>query len=446
MIKYTRKHSGSQAALFSVNQKGLILPAALGLLTIIVVLSTTALFLTSTDLKISGSYKQSEKAFYSAKAGIEEARARLRGSISTLDFAGDPASTSDSWWSAYILTSPAWQTSDDPGYDANYRNYFPAGSTPDSLFLTANSLENGLDYFVKIRHKCEYDAERTGHTSTSSHYYDGDGSTFTHSTSSPGNIIFYGYGNPSSPTTALQFTTPGTTQHKPVDIITSYGIFGDSLKILEAEVVHPPGPVIRSTLYAKGDITGNGSALTVDGNDNCGASAVSLPPVYTLSPSVTALNGTPTLFGTPPTPQIGTDDIDITGYVDNLKEAASIVFTTDRNNETYGGINQPETCYSDTSSPYNVGGLKLSNITGYGILLVKGDLTLGGGFNWNGLVLCTGVLVFNGGGAGINIRGAVLADQTVDINGGIDIRYDSCMIDNCLNNQTLKIINWREIS
>jgi hypothetical protein len=79
------------------------------------------------------------------------------------------------------------------------------------------------------------------------------------------------------------------------------------------------------------------------------------------------------------------------------------------------------------------------------VLLVEGDLTLGGGFDWNGVILCTGVLTFNGGGNTINIRGAVFGNETVTINGSLDIRYDSCMIDDAFNTQSRKIVSWRQI-
>ena len=148
-------------------------------------------------------------------------------------------------------------------------------------------------------------------------------------------------------------------------------------------------------------------------------------------------------MGNPATPQQGTDSVDIAGYVNDLK-ASAIKIDVDSSGTNYGDASNFVTCHSDTSNPYNVNGLKLSNATGYGILLVEGDLTLGGGFSWNGLILVTGTLVFNGGGAGINIKGAVLANQTVDINGCIDIKYDSCMVDNALNNQSLDIISWKE--
>ncbi|MDO9567537.1 MAG: pilus assembly PilX N-terminal domain-containing protein [Candidatus Desulfaltia sp.] len=432
----------SDIRLIHKNEKGMVLPLGLMFLAIIAILGTTAVIVTTTDLKIGSNYRASEQAFYAAEAGIEEARARLKGSSTAGNYAGDPSSY-DEWWSAYILTSGSWQTSDDPGYDTNYDNYIPTPTSHTNTAITVNSLQTDISYFVKIRHKREHDAEQAGHTTSSPHYYDGDGNTGTNPASAPGNIVYYGYGDPSQPTTAVQFTTSGAIEHKPVEIITGYGQSSNSLKTVELEVVKNPGPLVNSALYAKGDVTGNGSALSVDGNDNCGA-APAKPPIYTLTLSTTNTSGSPTFLGNPVTPQQGTDSIDIAAYVNDLKASATETITADTSGANYGDAGNFVTCYSDTSNPFNVQGLKLSNATGYGTLLVEGDLTLGGGFSWNGLILVTGTLVFNGGGLGINIKGAVLANQTVDINGGIDIKYDSCMVDNSLNNQSLDIIRWKE--
>ncbi len=78
------------------------------------------------------------------------------------------------------------------------------------------------------------------------------------------------------------------------------------------------------------------------------------------------------------------------------------------------------------------------------MLLVEGDLTLGGGFEWHGLILVSGILTFNGGGGGINIRGSVLANQTVDINGTIDIKYDSCKVDTSVVSAGLGVVSWKQ--
>src|SRR3990172_3485278 len=427
-------------------ESGIVLIAVLMLIVILALVGTIAVITTNTDIKISGNYKNSVKALYAAQAGIEEARARLRGSPSSANYAGDPDTDFDEYWSAYILTSNTWQTSDDPDYNANYKNYIPQYSPVNhtNTSVVANSLQTSISYWVKIRHKREYDAEQAGHTTTSTHYYDNDGSTATHTAAAPGNIIYYGYFNPLAPTTAIQFTTTGTTVYKPVEIISVYGNSGNSSKIIEIEVIHYPGPPILAPLYSMGDVSLNGASSTIDGTDNCGENAA-LPPIYILSPSTLTENPSPTYGGNPPTPQIGSTYIDIMEYINALKSGATITITDDQNGATYGNASDFVTCYSDTSNPPNVQGLKLQNVTGYGTLLVKGDLTLGGGFTWYGLILSSGTLVLNGGGSGINITGAAMSVETITINGDLNIKYDSCMIDNSLNNQSLNVIRWREI-
>lgn len=425
------------------NQRGAVLVTGLMLLAVIAMVSTGAHLAATGNVKMSAGYRDSKIALYAAEAGIQEARARLRGSPSAAAYAGDPASGSDPLWSAYILTSSGWQTTDDPRYNAAYHNYIPTGASKTNTTVTANSLQSPveMDYFVKIRHKREYDAEQAGHSTAAPHYYDGDGSTGTHTAASPGNIVYFGYGNPASPTTAVHFTTGGSTDRRPVEIITAYGRRGKARKIVEVEVVRHPGPPVNSTLYSKGDVTINGASGFISGEDSCGIAAP-LPPVYALSPAVVIENPAPTYEGSPAAAVTGPDDIDIDGIIAGLKDSATEIITSDQNGTDYGTSSDFVVAYSNPDG-FQPPGLDMRNITGYGILLVEGDLKMSGGFDWNGLVLVTGTLTFNGGGSGINIRGAVLANQTVDINGGLDLRYDRCMIDNAMSGQAVRTVSWR---
>jgi len=429
------------------NEKGLALSPVLGFLCILGILSATAVMVMTTDLKIASNYRESFQAYYAARVGLEEARLRLGLQVGDPDYIGDPEAGFDENWSAYILTSDTWQPADDPYYDGTLRNYIPTTASQTNTSVSANSIQSTVSYFVRIRHKREFDAELAGHTPGSPHYYDGDGSTETHSASSPGNLVYYGYGNPASPTTPVQYTTSDTTADSPVEIVTAYGISADSLQIVEAEIATLLPPPIVSALYAKGDVTGNGSALTISGIDECSSSS-GLPPIYTLSPATTTLNGSPILTGSPADPISGSLQVDIAGYINRMKGSAEIIITSDQNGTTYGSSENPVIVYSNTDNPENVGGLKMQNVTGYGILLVEGDLVLGGGFDWNGLVVCTGVLTFNGGGSGVNISGALLAKQTITMNGGVDIRYNSCAIKKAMSSLgpgSRKILVWRKL-
>ena len=59
------------------NEKGMVLPLGLMFLAIIAILGSTAVIVTTTDLKIGSNYRDSEQAFYAAEAGIQEALYRL---------------------------------------------------------------------------------------------------------------------------------------------------------------------------------------------------------------------------------------------------------------------------------------------------------------------------------------------------------------------------------
>jgi hypothetical protein len=422
------------------NNRGSVLLVGLFILALMSIFGMIALNATDTELKSAGERKVSLQSFYAAESGISEALRRLKESSSSSDYTGDTATPLNPDWSAYILTSGSWESSDDPYFDSSLTNYIPTASDSTNTTIQANSKQSDISYFVRIRHKREYDAEKAGHTPGYPHYLDNDAITTANTNASRGGIVYYGYGDPFMPTKAVQFTTSSATQHYPVEIITSYSMSGGNLNVTEAEVVRNPGIAVIGAIYSEGDFTGNGSSATVSGVDNCG-SVAALPAIYTLDPATTSISGA-VVNGTV---ESGTDDLDLGNYVDILKNSASsqITLTADVNGATYGSPGSFVTVYSETSG--NVGGLKMSNINGYGNLIVEGDLTLGGGFTWTGLVVVTGTVTFNGGGLGVNITGAVMSGNAVDLNGGLEIYYDSCAVGEALNSLGYELINWRQL-
>jgi hypothetical protein len=425
------------------SEKGIVLVTGLIFLVILGLLGATAVLTTTTDLQIQGNRKTGEQAFCAAEAGIEEARTRLGGSATAP--IGDPATTPNSLWSAYILTSDSCPLYDDLDYDSSYTNYIPTSSSPIDTTITANSLQTNASYWVKLRHKREYDAEQAGHTTSSSHYLDGDGSTITHSKNTPGSIVYYGYGDPGDDTRLVQFTTPGVTSYGPVEIIRGYGRSGTAFKVVEIEVVYLPDPPIMAALYAGGDVTLNGTKMIIDGNDKCGQS-VAVPPIYALDTANIILHGKPELIPEQPGVVTGSIDFDIQTFVQMYRGMADVILTSDQNNEDFGSESNYVTVYSNPSDPPNLDGLSISDGTGYGLLLVEGDLTMSGGFSWNGLILVTGTITVDGGGGDTNIMGAIMGQQIVEINGGMNITYNSCEVRNTLNNKSLQVISWRDTS
>ena len=245
--------------------------------------------------------------------------------------------------------------------------------------------------------------------------------------------------------------TSNTTDSNGRVLITSVATGPNNSKAQVQVVVSAYAPPSSpATIYAEGDVTGNGSSLSISGNDACGG-GTDLAPIYTKDPATTNLNGNPTLTGNPPTPQNGPLDIDIQKYLDALKPGATTTLTQDQNGASYGSATSYVTVYSwpDDPNNYNNQGLKLQNVTGYGILLVQGDLTLGGGFNWHGVIIATGSITLNGGGGqAINIQGQIfqgtstLTDLT--INGSNTITYNSCDVKKSMAGQPLKIANWKQ--
>ena len=210
------------------NEKGMVLPLGLMFLAIIAILGTTAVIVTTTDLKIGGNYKTSVQAFYVAEAGINEAMHRLNlPNLEPSDpnynpnFIGEtPGSTPTPGWGRYIVLEtgadkfkddPDWDLSDDDlDNDANGSIDETGETYPEVVTLqTIDGTE--LNYLVKIYYKIE-----------DSQFQNGDGDT--------NEVVLYGqdfgYGS----------DAPVTGTH-PVKVIESIGFAqNNSKRTIKTEV------------------------------------------------------------------------------------------------------------------------------------------------------------------------------------------------------------------
>ena len=84
--------------------------------------------------------------------------------------------------------------------------------------------------------------------------------------------------------------------------------------------------------------------------------------------------------------------------------------------------------------------------SGYGILVVSGNLDLNGGFTWHGLVYVRGDVTTSGGGGGVNIYGGIMAGGNVNtLNGNIKVYYNQSTIDAVSQNAfSTKMIVWKD--
>jgi len=422
----------------SNEENGGALLAALILVAISGIMGAAILFATSTDLQISGNYRRAVQSLYAAEAGLAETQRRLAGVPNTqLWFVGDPSGIPQSNWSAYVLTSASWQPLADPGYSTTWTNYVPVQGNLTNTVILSNSIQTALSYWSKVQHKTEYDAEQAGHSLSVPHYVDGDGMVTTHTKINRGQLIRFGYFHSSSIQPG-QFSSSNHSLYPPVDIIRSHGEVEGAVSIIQGEVAHHPGPPIWAPVYVGNHLGLLGGSITIQGQDTCGMLTEGYPPVM-LSPTATLL-GTATLTGNPASPQVGSAALDMARHLENLKTGGQLI-PGDLNGVTLGMPGSPAVQVAQPAQ----GPLTLTNVIGYGFLLVDGSLRIHPPFRWEGLIIVTGQVTVEAGLSPVLIRGALLADTIQILNDTVTIALDACPIAATLPLLPVKVLHWRQV-
>jgi hypothetical protein len=420
------------------NRKGSALIAALLLVAVSGILGATILFATSIDLQISGNYRRAIQTFYAAEAGLAETQRRLSGSsVSNPVFLGDLASPYQPNWSAYVFSHAGWKLADDQTYNALLTNFVPLSGNSTNTLVQQNSVQSDLAYWTKANHKTEYDAEKAGHRQATPHYFDGDGITTLHSTSNQGQLIQFGYPLATS-VKPEKFTSTLPTLYAPVEVITSHGQVEGADSILQVDVAHPAGPPLWAPIYVGNEVVLSGSPITIQGIDTCGLLSTGRPPV-SLAPSAT-LVGTASFTGNPSTPQISPMLLDLDQQIKDLKPGSTKV-TADLIGVNLGMATSPAVYYADPSS----GTLTVSQVTGYGILLVKGNVQISAPFLWEGLIVVSGQATFTGGLGSSILNGVLYADRVQVLNNDVSISLDTCPIAATLRTLPVQVLTWRQL-
>jgi Tfp pilus assembly protein PilX len=367
------------------NENGLILIAALTLLTALTLVAVTAFIMASTDVKVGGNFRTNQTALQVAMAGAEQARQTLR--------ALNSASVTKTDFSEELVSRVGGNAALD-GYTS---------STDDVSLASSSTFVNGYTYTAYL-------------TNDSS-----EGSSST--TDSNAKVMITSVATGPNNTKAMVQTT-----------VQLYSFSSSS----PSTIYSKDNVTVSGTSIS---ISG------ADSSPACGGTALS--PIYTMDPATTTQNGNPVLTGSPATPQHGNVDIDLQSYVDTLKGGASVTLTSDDSNGTYGSATNFVTVYADAAGTQVDGELKLTNAVGYGILLVKGDLELAGNLNWQGLIIVTGKLKTTGGGSNSkNVLGQIYSGKSdvgdSTISGSVTVSYHSCNVKNALSSQPLKLVNWKQ--
>ncbi len=408
------------------NEKGAVLVVALAFMVVLGLLGTTAVLITTTDMKIGGNYKVSQQAFYQTEAGVEEARARMKGDAEAeIDIDADEGNIN---WRSYI-----GDVGDPRLAEIGYSDTDPDHQLDASL--------SNFDYVVEIEHSTDPSSGlmlRWGDT-------DGDG-----------------------------IPQRNTATGERILLVTSYGSWRGSNDTVQIEMTRLPPIVVPGALYVEATTTVLGNSTSIIGVDACGGTSV--PGIVTPMSSGVTESGGPTISGvnspTPPPSDIayGEVDMDIEGLFGLYAAGADFYYNV--TSETHTGstipgpgdgwgspvqpdstppldLTLPSTCSESNIVHYDTNGtdVKLSGgVEGCGVLLVDGDLEVNGNFFWHGVVIATGSIRFTGGG-NKNITGGMLAGSDVDadvVGGNANIVYCSTAINNLLQNRAFRKLSWKE--
>lgn len=424
------------------NSRGGALIGALLLVAISAIMGATILFATSTDLQISGNYRRALQSFYIAEAGIAESQTRLGGlSLSNPMYVGDTSLTFQPNWSAYVLAKQDWKSQDDPDYSTFFTNYIPKSGNPTNTAILLNSIQTALPYWTKIHHKTEFDAELAGHSSLTPHYQDTDGNTTSHSKNNMGNIIFHGFASKNE-LRPIAFTSVNPTPYSPIEIIISQSEVEGAISRIRVEAARPPGPPLLAPLYAQSEFIFAGGSAAIQGFDSCGLLAEGRPPV-SLGPAG-SLGGNPTLTGNPPTAQRSPEALDLLKALADFSRGAQII-SGDLLSVNLGAPENPVLLYGEPHSGGISTGITVQNVKGFGILLIKGNINISAPFHWEGFIIVSGQVIFDGGFGTSAIYGALFADQVRILSGDVTVTFNTCPIAASLRELPVFILNWQQM-
>ena len=387
-----------------INEKGFVLPVGLMFLAIISMMGTTAVIVTTTDLKIGSNYYTNVQAFYEAEAGIQRGINDLKnnsGSSFDDELLGDDGSSNTSDDGILSFQSPGSPVS------------FGAGTY--SVQVIDNNDESGTD----------------------DPYDDIDDRVI---------IVSTGTVNGATKTIEVVF---GTGDLSPDGALGVYGPNNPTINI-------HGNPTIDGWDYdtpANFNCSGVHCNGTANGNPG-------VPGLYAeqTTPTVTT-TGSPNLDGDPGWNQYGGgDDIDWEALARELIPQADNTYIGGGNvagNIELGNQGTPEITVVTTSA----GSTKkfVGNVDGAGILIIQGEGSthFAGSFHWEGIVI---ILSDSSGNTNLKITGnthvfgAMVSTTTtaggtvnLDLTGNPDIVYSSDAL-NYANDMYKTVYSWKEDS
>jgi len=466
----------------SSDERGSALLIALFALLLVSAIGFGMLYSSNTETNVNANFRDSQREYFAARAGLEEARQRLLPtSTQPAPIAAPAGAPTTSAANIIYITNPTGSETVDPTSSSS--NYFdnelchetfaglsgsftgvtlntdckhsPAIGPQSSWLTTIASVAPGTGAADALPYK--WVRITTKENATLGNYHV---DSLQASTNANGTVCWNGLKQVVIGSGAL--CTAQNPLMYPVWMLTSLGVGPQgSHRLAQMEVALDPPVITNAAVDSQAQVTTRGS-LSVNAYDNCSCDITQNPPTdkpgkscdrskYAIYTQGTLTeNGSPNLTsGATPTTISLTDPsnppawpYDIPSLIDKYKNMpnATTPYGACSGTPIYCSSNAAATenwgAVGSNFSPlapgdmnpqitYLPGNTRLNGVVGAGILVVDGDLDIHGSLAWYGLVLVKGTIDFTGGGANkVNLYGAFLngkdinATNTTDTLGG----------------------------
>jgi Tfp pilus assembly protein PilX len=486
----------------STSEQGFALIIALLTLLLISAALMGMLMMSNTETNVSANFRDEQTAFFASKAGVEEVRDRMRPnatnslSLSTILANALPGGVNG----VLYVTNPAageavtpWLTTgsnypdDEICKEVTCTSGVPTGTwyaTPQSASTSYAASPILTWKWVRVMAKANKSTTATGTTLVTSV----DGTT-------NGERVCW-TGTNEIATTAASCALASPNRYQPVYELTALAVTASgSRRMRQYEATQNSFPPIPGAIVFDGTnpdfsnnphsnpslVSGTDVAQGPNGGVGCGA-AVNEPALGAYDTgSLSTLTATGYLnrpgnypSGSTPSPAVSNVNSQLGPFstVDGLTKIVNMITAAAGPNVfPNASYSTPPSMGTNAAPVINVvqGPLSLGG-SGAGILLVEGDLTLNGGFSYNGIILVigTGTVTKNGGGGG-TLNGSLLVANmyttashttlipmgynnppgppTLGWNGGgnATFQYDSCWINSVTQSFPYMVVAQREL-
>lgn len=400
-----RKHT-----VFS-NESGMVLVVTIMLMAVLVLLGSTAIMVTNTDMKISSNYRSSSQAFYIAEAGAEQARDKLRTAVSG-------GSTLSQLLAARVGANGTLSNS------SNIANFYSNGGfVTDDVPYIANTAFGAGSYRVYLTNDASAPDTLTSTTDTN---------------------------------LRLTITSFGQGYDNSFAVVQSL-VEAFNLPPIPGAIILPGPTVVFAGANSNASSVVGGSESAISLNSSAAENSVEsyLSGINRINNyTCNVANGSACIKNETIPPAYSTVS-GINNLKDTIKSMADTVLT---------GTQSLTAAQVGTTTNRKIvvveGDATLGPVNGAGILVVTGQLTLNGNFNYHGLIMVVGQgrILRNGGGNGEIVGGILVANtndaasDTVlgtpifDTSGGgnSDIIYDGSQL-NQLNGRSFIKRSWKQM-